>query len=297
MELALAIRRLSRHKVLLAIGVAIAVAAAVLALKPKTLHHSTATTQILVDAPTSALADIQQSVVPLQTLATTLANFAPSPAVLDLIGRRAGLQGDQLYAEGPIEQNVPRTVQEPTALERNLQIAGETMPYRLEFNADPNLPEVGIYAQAPTTPQAIKLANAAVAGLTEYVKNLQDTGEIRSSNRVVLRQLGQPTGSADSPSASKTLAAMAFIGVLILWCVLILVGERFLTAWRASSSALPPNGASTRRLVGSRLLRSRSPRPSKSADAADAADGLDSSVDNTWLTTLVGDAPNSPGRD
>jgi hypothetical protein len=295
MELALAIRRLLRHKVLLAIGIAIAVAAAVLALKPKTLHHSTATTQVLVDAPSSALADIQQSVVPLQTLATTLANFAPSPAVLDLIGQRAGLQGNQLYAEGPVEQNVPRTIQEPTALERNLQIAGETMPYRLEFNADPNIPEIGIYAQAPTTAQAIKLANAAVAGLTDYLTNLQNTGKIRTSRRVVLRQLGQAAGSVDSPSASKTIAIMAFVAVLILWCVLVLVGERFIAAWRASSSALPPKRARSVPFINRRNAKGE---PAPEASEVAAANGLvKHDRDRSRLTALVGDAGQSAGRD
>ena len=298
MELALAIRRLLRHRLLLAIGVALAIGAALLALKPKTLHHSTATTQVLVDAPSSALADIQQSVVPLQTLATTLANFAPSPAVLNLIGQYAGLQGNQLYAEGPLVQNVPRTIQEPTALQRNVQIAGETTPYRLEFNADPNLPEIGIYAQAPTTAQAVKLANAAVAGLTEYVNSLATTAKVRDSRRVVIRQLGQATGSVDSPSASKTLAVLAFIGVFVLWCVLILVGERFVGAWRESSALAAPKRSRSWRL---RRKRGKSDdEPAKAAGdvgAAAATNGLKRRVDRTRLNALVGDASKSAGLD
>lgn len=295
MEFALAIRRLLRHKVLLVVGVVVAAAAAMLALKPKTLHHSTATTQVLVDSRSSALADTQQSVVPLQTLATTLANFAPSQTVLNLIGNHAGLQGAQLYAEGPVEQNVPRTVQEPTALTRNVQIAGETKPYRLEFNADPNLPEIGIYAQAPTTAQAIKLANAAVAGLTDYVTNLQATGNVRASRRVVLRQLGQATGSVDSPSASKTIGLMAFGGTFVVWCLLILIGERFMVAWRQSSAALPPADRGPGSVPFWRGKR-KNGHAAETASEVPAANGLEHGVDRTRLAAIVGDAAPPSGN-
>src|ERR1035437_651505 len=159
MEFAIAIRKLLRHKLAIAIGVLVAGAAGILSvynlngtsLVAKTgVQHSTASTQVLVDAPSSALADLasQGAGTPLQSLATTLANFAPSQAVLNLIGPAAGLTGGQLYAEGPVSQNLPRTVQEPTDLQRNIQISGEAAPFRLQFNSDPNLPEIGIYAQA-----------------------------------------------------------------------------------------------------------------------------------------------------
>jgi hypothetical protein len=295
MELALAIRRLMRHKLLLAVGVALAAAATMLALKPRTLHHSTARTQVLVDAPRSALADIQQSVTPLETLASTLANFAPSSAVLDLIGKHAGLSGDQLYAEGPVQLNVPRTIQEPTALQRNIQIAGETTPYRLEFNADPNLPEVGIYAQAPTTAQAVTLANAAVAGLTDYVVNLENAGNVPGARRVVIRQLGQATGSVDAPSASKTLAGLAFVGVLVLWCLLILVGERFVSAWRTSAIYAAPKGSRTMwRRKDQRQAHSGTQPPD--GDVA-ASNGHGQNSDQARLAAHVGDSAKAAGPD
>ena len=82
-----------------------------------------------------------------------------------LIGEKAGIPGDQLYAAGPIDPLVPRIVQEPTAVQRNVEITGETAPYRLNFNNDPNLPTIGIYAQAPTTTESVTLAEASVQAL------------------------------------------------------------------------------------------------------------------------------------
>ena len=51
-----------------------------------------------------------------------------SPAVLSLIGQQVGLSGEQIYAAGPVNANEPRVVQEPTALKRNVEITGETIP-------------------------------------------------------------------------------------------------------------------------------------------------------------------------
>ena len=67
------------------------------------------------------------------------ANFMASPTVLDLIGQRVGIPGDQIYAAGPIDPNVPRIVQEPTAVQRNVEITGETdsLPAELQQRPEP----------------------------------------------------------------------------------------------------------------------------------------------------------------
>jgi hypothetical protein len=281
MEFAIAIRRLLRHKLLIALGIVVAGIVGIMSVyrlqgghlvAKEGVVHSTASTQVLVDAPSSALADLATQSAPLQSLATTLANFAPTTAVLDLISKAAGLEPGQLSAEGPVSSDLPRTVQEPTNLERNVQITGEVDPYRLQFNADPNLPEIGIYAQAPNTAEAIKLANAAATGLTAYLIQLQQSGKVSANNRVVLRQLGQATGGVDAPNASKSLGAMAFVAVFAVWCVLILVTERLLEIWRASARYAPPQ----RR----RLLRHVSRRKPATADAAERGSELPADPDD-----------------
>jgi hypothetical protein len=242
MEFALILRELSRRRLALAIGVLVAVLAAVfslyrpdgLALKSRSLQYSSATTQVFVDTPSSVLGNLTQALPPLQARATVYANFMASPSVLQLIGEKAGIPGDQIYAAGPIDPLVPRIVQEPTAVQRNVEITGETTPYRLNFNDDPNLPQIGIYSQAPTTAEAVRLAEASVQALKQYLAGLQNSENIPPQSRAVIRQLGSANGHVVDGGIGKALACLAFLGVFLLWCVMILVVVRFRENWRES---------------------------------------------------------------
>jgi len=238
MELARVIRELFKRRLLLALGVLIAAAAAVYSVHSTPLQYSAASTQVLVDSESSVLGDVSQSTEALSARAQVYANFMASPAILEIIGRQVGLSGDQIYAAGPVDANEPRVEQEPTALKRNTQLTGETKPYRLNYEAQGNLPTITIYSQAPTTGQAVALANAAVVGLKQYVGSAEESSSIPKGSRVVIRQLGPATGGVVDGGISKTLAAMVFVAVFALWCVLMLYGTRFRKAWRASAVAL-----------------------------------------------------------
>lgn len=250
MEFALVLRELARQRLLLGIGVLVAVLAAVfsvyrldgLSLKPRSLQYSSASTKVFVDTSSSVLGNLSQSFEPLQSRATVYANFMASPTVLDLIGQRAGIPGDQIYAAGPIDPLVPRIIQEPTAVQRNVEITGETTPYRLNFNSDPNLPTIGIFAQAPTTRQSIRLANAAVASLQQYVTSLEEADHIPQQSRIVIRQLGEANGGVVDGGVSKALALMVFVGVFLLWCVFMLLVARFRDTWRVSATLSEETG-------------------------------------------------------
>jgi hypothetical protein len=249
MEFALILRELSRHRRALMVGVFVAMVAAVLSvyrldglgLKSRSLQYSSATTQVFVDSPSSVLGNLTQSVDPLQARATVYANFMASPTVLSLIGAKAGISGDQIYAAGPIDPLVPRIVQEPTAVQRNVQITGETTPYRLNFNSDPNLPTIGIYAQAPTTVESVRLAEASVQALKQYVAGLQSSENIPPQSRAVIRQLGNANGHVVDGGIGKALACITFLVVALLWCILILVGVRFRQNWRESAALAEAN--------------------------------------------------------
>jgi hypothetical protein len=234
---------LASRRAVVAVGLIIAAFAAIMSvyrldgfkLKPRSLQFSSATTQVFIDTPSSVLGNLTQSFDPLQARATVYANFMASPEVLNEIGQKAGIPGDQLYAAGPVDPLVPRIVEEPTAVQRNVEITGETDPYRLNFNNDPDLPTIGIYAQAPTTAVAVRLADAAVEGLKEYVASLQNAEKVPAPSRVVIRQLGQPTGGVVDSGIKKSLAVLVFVGVFLLWSILALTLTRFRTAWRASA--------------------------------------------------------------
>lgn len=244
MEFALILRELARRRLLLVVGVLIAAVAAVFSayrlngtkLVARSLQYSSASTEVLVDTPSSVLGNVSQSFEQVSARATVYANFMVSPGVLKLIGEQAGISGEQIYAEGPVPPNEPRIVLEPTALKRNVQLTGETMPYRLAFESQPNLPTIIINSQAPTTAQAIRLADAAASGLQRYVSSLENTENIKPHARVRIRQLGLAHGGVVNGGVSKALIAIVFVVVFLLWCVLLLATTRFAKYWRASGT-------------------------------------------------------------
>jgi hypothetical protein len=243
MEFALILRELSRRRAALGVGVVVALIAAILSvyrltstgLEARSLQYSSASTQVFVDTPSSVLGDLQPSFEPLQARATVYANFMASPTFLALVGEKSGIPGSQIYAAGPVDPSVPRVVEEPTAVQRNVEITGESTPYRLNFNDDPNLPTIGIYAQAPNTRQAMALANASAAALGQYVATLAKTGNTPAAQRVVIRQLGSASGGVVDGGISKSIAFLTFVVTFFLWCVLVLVGGRFAESWRATA--------------------------------------------------------------
>lgn len=244
MEFALILRELSRRRAALGVGVVVALIAAIFSvyrltstgLEARSLQYSSASTQVFVDTPSSVLGDLQPSFEPLQARATVYANFMASPTFLALVGEKSGIPGSQIYAAGPVDPSVPRVVEEPTAVQRNVEITGESTPYRLNFNDDPNLPTIGIYAQAPNTRQAVALANASAAALAQYVATLAKTGNTPPAQRVVIRQLGSASGGVVDGGISKSIAFLTFVVVFFLWCVLVLIGGRFVESWRATAA-------------------------------------------------------------
>jgi len=254
MGLALAARELSKQRRWLLVGVLVAGVAATLSvyrldglkLKPRELQYSSASTQVLVDSTRSVLGDAAESLEPLANRAFVYANFMTSPAVLNVIGKHVGLSGEQIYAAGPVNPNEPRVVQEPTALKRNVQITGETKPYRLSFESQAQQPTIGIYSQAPTTDKAIALANAAAVGMQQYVANFEAANNTPAASRVTIRQLGPASGAVVNGGIRKSLAALTFVGVLLLWCVLILAAPRVRAVWRESAE-VPDAGEGTLR--------------------------------------------------
>jgi hypothetical protein len=244
-ELALVMRELWAHKRLLAVGVVISAACAVVAvcrvqllppkLTPRALQYSSGSIQAFVDSPNSFVNNITPPLGPLAERATVFGNLMVSPGALDLIGQDSGIPGDQIWAAGPIDPSQQREVIEPTATKRSYQVAGEALPYRIEFLADPNLPIISIYTQAPTSTQAIALANGSVTALSHYIETLQTQNQVPPRARVTVRTIGRASAAPVNGGITKKLAALVFLATFVAWCVLVLIGLRFRENWRRTA--------------------------------------------------------------
>ena len=244
-EIALVVRELLSRKRLLVIGLIASAAFAVLSVErvvglipprfeARSLMHAGVYTQAVIDTNESFIGNNGQQLGPIIGRAIVDANLMASPGIVDLIGQYAGIDPSQIWAAGPVDPSLQRAVVEPTPGKRNVQVAREANTYRLEFLADPNLPTIGIYAQAPTTGQGVALANAAVRALATYVRGIENKQNTPKSTRVTVRQIGQPVGGIVNGGIKKKLAGMVFVFVFAVWCVLVLIGIRARAAWRAS---------------------------------------------------------------
>jgi hypothetical protein len=242
MELARTLKTLWRRRRLVALGALIAAIAALLSvyrvglfppsLTSRTNVFATASTQLLVDTPDSAFADLADDVEPLNTRASVFARFLASPTAIALIARKAKLPAGAIEAQGPYEMNLPIFQQEPTAEQRSSQIVGEGALYRLRFENNPDLPIVSVFAQAPDQSGAIALATAVPAALRDYVQRIQAQQNTPGFRRVEIRRLGRATGGVVNKGANVQIAALVFLVVLGGWCMLLIPAHTIARGWR-----------------------------------------------------------------
>jgi hypothetical protein len=233
-DLATAINQLLRRKVWLALVLVVAVFAAVLTaydmkgfppkFEKKSLEFGAAGAQILVDSPGSTLADLRREFTPLAERAQVYSQFMASPAVKDAIAKAADLPPGVLVAEASLAtENLPRSAVEPGEGERANELLAEGVGYRLSFEAQEDLPIVAIRSQAPTAQEAIKLADAAVTGLNNYLRSAEAQQEIPEKRLVQIVPLGKAKGGMVNEGVNRVVAGMVFLAVFGLGCGLILV--------------------------------------------------------------------------
>lgn len=242
MELARTLKTLWIRRRLVALGAVIAALAALLSvysvgiappsLTSRTNVFATASTQLLVDAPDSAFADLENDLTPLETRASVFARFLASPVALELVARDAGVSVESIEAQGPYDINLPVIQQEPTAGQRSSQIIGEGALYRLRFENNPVLPIVSVFAQAPTEAEAIALADAAPRALRTYIAGIQAHQQTPEDRRVVIRKLGDATGGVVNAGANAQIALLVFIVVFGAWCMLLIPAQTLARGWR-----------------------------------------------------------------
>jgi hypothetical protein len=161
--------------------------------------------------------------------------FLASPIAIDLIAREAHLPANAIEGQGPYEQNLPLFEQEPTAEKRSSQIIGERALYRLRFENNPNLPIISVFADAPTTDEAVRLADAVPAALSAYITRIQEVQHTPAARRVEIRKLGDANGSTVNAGANVQIALLTFFVVLLLWCLMLIPAHTIAQGWRDKS--------------------------------------------------------------
>ena len=269
MELAQALVQLWQRKIWLAVGLVVAVLAAFASRELlKSNVYAAASTQMVIDSPQSALGNISPDLTPFTARAGIFSRLMTSPQALAAIGRAAGIPGTQIAAQGPPEVGLPQVAQQPYQ---------SPARFKLLLDQDPSLPTIDVYTQAPTTRQAIALANGAVTGFASFLQSLDQQGSVPPSRRVELRQLGNAVGGIVDPGANTKMAGLIAVAVLVVWCAMILYVSKVRSAWASRTTA--PLGANTSASNGDDPDRRTSARPASEPWTYAANSGGDAGYD------------------
>ncbi len=223
MELTEILRTLWARKVATAaVLVLAALAAAAVKLTSHNVPTGAATVQILVDSPSSELANLTQNPTPLISRAAVFAQVMTSQAVVQDIAAAAHVPASQVTAQGPYSGSGEALDVVTPAEARSSQLVAENAPYRLTFLAQQNEPVITASVQAPTPLAAATVANAVYSGVQSYVTAAQQQGHTPAQDKVTLRELGPAQAATVNSSSRTTLAVAAFLGVLILGLLAIL---------------------------------------------------------------------------
>jgi hypothetical protein len=207
--------------------------------KPRVVSMAAANTRALVDAPTSAVLDLKVTTTSLQGMSNRgvlVGNVMGSEPVRAYIARRAKIRSELLQVASPVTPDFPRPL--ATAGKKSPQdIAKSPNEYRLSIQANPTVPILDIYAEAPTKELAEQLANGAVDGMQDYLKDLAGQQHVPADRRVKLEQLGRAKGGVINPGVRLKLGLLTFLIVLGAASLTVLALDRVRQGWRVESVA------------------------------------------------------------
>jgi hypothetical protein len=173
---------------------------------------SAAATHVYVDMPAPSAVNWAVDPVPsLVQRGELLGNVMTSPPVVERIGRIAGVPPNQIGAFNRTTYPVQQAFTEVPSEQRASDIPASRLPYRIEVQAKQETPVLDVYARAPSTAVAERLANAAVVALNEYVHSLAGKEGVAAIYQVDLRQLGSARGSVVNGGMAAAVAVMAFL--------------------------------------------------------------------------------------
>jgi hypothetical protein len=204
---------------------------------PKAMAMAEASTQILVDNPKSVLLDLSVGTVQLDQMtqrALVLGNIITSAPVRDDIARRVHLPARVIQISGPLTPQYPRPIaNDPQDQRSTTDLLRSNNQYRINVNANPTVPILDIYTEASSPKTAENLANAAVAGLRDYLSGVAGVNGAAEETR--LDQLGRAQAGSVTGSVNGEVAGLVFFFVFVFSSIGALVVARMIRGWRFSS--------------------------------------------------------------
>jgi hypothetical protein len=180
----------------------------------RSLDLAAASTRVIVDTPHSTVLDLRESTSDFEAMsnrAVLLGNVMASLPVRDYIARRAHVPAEAIIATTPLTPDFPRPAATNENQKHTSDLFKSTDQYRLNIQANPTVPVLDVYAEAPTKGSAEALANAAVDGLRDYLGDVARIQGIGAPDQVRLSQLGRARGGVINGGVRLQAALLAFV--------------------------------------------------------------------------------------
>ena len=219
---------------LLALLAMLAVAFKLPSLDSRRQQVGVATARVLVDTPRSQILDVApKGSDTLGVRANLIASLMVEGDVRAEIARKAGLRPSELKGVAESAADVATGAQ-PQAQE------GNVLTTRVVSSSDGDLPLIEIEAQAGDAASAIKLADAGIEGLRQYLDSKAAGEEIAAANRLNVSGLGGAQAFESVRGPGFLTALMAGLLVFALGCAAIILAAALRRGWRASSFVEEP---------------------------------------------------------
>ena len=218
--------------------------------------YGSAQTQLLVDSQQSSLVETNGDVTNLSSLAQVFAQFFDTSPVQIEMARLMKVPTSDIAVTIPNVDDVTPSQIIPNAGQVNSGLLQESNALQLDVVSQPGLPLIDLNTQGPTGQAAAALANAAAQALADYVNSLKGytftKAELKGQagqtvlppSRVTVEQLGTANGAMVDPGTSIKLAILAFVGLGILDCILVIIVGGFVDRSRGRSYVRQPVAAS-----------------------------------------------------
>jgi hypothetical protein len=247
MEAVKILRQLWHYRLLLAIGILFATLIAILmtykvtlglppGLESRQYKVGIASAEVLVDSPSSQIADIgggqvSTDVTALTARARLLANLMATSPLKDQIARRAGVPRRELIANAPVigPQLKPTPIDNQAAVDDR---RGTTLT--VYFNE--TLPIITADAKATTEEVAARISSAAIEELGKYLESVAASDKVPDARQLVLSPLGPARFATVQRGPRRLFSILAFVALLSFWCVGIVVVSRIARDWHEAAA-------------------------------------------------------------
>jgi hypothetical protein len=207
--------------------------------EPRAVEMASATAEVLVDTQRSSVHDLRQGASEFEKMtnrAVLIGNVMASPPVLRYIGARSGVSPARIRVQPPLTPDFPRPLSGFGEDPKTRDLLRSTDQYRLNIQANPTVPILQIYAQAPNAKASATLANAAVDGLRDYLDATAKAQATPAEDVVRLEPLGRAKGEVINGGIRIQLAVATFLVVFGLTAASAVLIGRVRKGWQEADA-------------------------------------------------------------